>query len=281
MEMKFNLPEADRVIQLLKAWIIIFYGKQWSGAPFYSIPSWCHLMILLHHDIIRVCLMWHIPWYTSSISITYLLCNIQTLHSMSQPNARGLIHTLVTEAIKSEKSREEIKDLLRLKLCNANIHTYTSHFMDILQQEKESSASYIHSLKTEARWCNFTKDAATIRIFVKGLKNAHNLATCIYKKGPQSLTDATSEVEKLSGAQQLTATIISPWTVSVMSNKEHCCFQYQEPTHITWCCPHNGCYKFDKYGHIIMGCPHRIPPFGTPVTHQKSHKSHYIKITKQ
>ena len=41
------------------------------------------------------------------------------------------------DAINSEKSWEEIKDLLRLKLCNTNIYTYTSHFMDIQQWEKE------------------------------------------------------------------------------------------------------------------------------------------------
>ena len=39
------------------------------------------------------------------------------------------------EAINSDMSWEEIKDLLRLKLCNTNIHTYTSHFMDIQQWE--------------------------------------------------------------------------------------------------------------------------------------------------
>ena len=75
------------------------------------------------------------------------------------------------EAINSEKSLEEIMDLLRLKLCNANIHTYISHFMDIQQWKKESLAAYIHQLRTEAKQCNFKNDAATIRIFVKGLKN--------------------------------------------------------------------------------------------------------------
>ena len=48
------------------------------------------------------------------------------------------------EAINSEKSWEEIKDLLKLKLCNANIHTYISHFMYIQQWEKESLAVYVH-----------------------------------------------------------------------------------------------------------------------------------------
>ena len=62
---------------------------------------------------------------------------------LAKAKSRGLTHTLVMEAIKSEQSWEEIKDLLRLKLCNANIHTYTLHFMDIQQWEKESLAAYI------------------------------------------------------------------------------------------------------------------------------------------
>ena len=53
-------------------------------------------------------------------------------------------------------------------------------------------------------------DAATIRIFITGLKDAHSLATHIYEKGPQTLTDAISEVIKLNAIQQLTATIIPP-----------------------------------------------------------------------
>ena len=60
---------------------------------------------------------------------------------LSKAKSRGLTCTLVTEAINSDKFWEEIKDLLQLKLCNANIHTYTSHFMDIQQKEKESLAA--------------------------------------------------------------------------------------------------------------------------------------------
>ena len=48
------------------------------------------------------------------------------------------------EAINSEKTSDEIKDLLKLKLCNVNIETYTSCFMDIQQQEKESLAAYVN-----------------------------------------------------------------------------------------------------------------------------------------
>ena len=88
------------------------------------------------------------------------------------------------EAINSEKTWDEIKDLLRFKLCNANIHTYTSHFMDKQQWEKESLAACVHKFKTEAKLCNTMNDATIIRIFIKGLRNPHWLA----------------EVEKLNAA---------------------------------------------------------------------------------
>ena len=78
----------------------------------------------------------------------------------------------------------------------------------------------------DAKRCNFTNDAATIRIFIKGLKNAHSLATHIYEKGLQTLIDAISEVEKLNAVQQLTTTIILPPRVNMISNEEVYCFQY-------------------------------------------------------
>ena len=51
--------------------------------------------------------------------------------------------------------------------------------MDIQQQEKESLAAYVHWFKMEAKCCNFTDDTAAIKIFVKGLRNAHRLAAGI------------------------------------------------------------------------------------------------------
>ena len=70
---------------------------------------------------------------------------------LAKAKLRGLTHTLVMETIQSGKSWEEIKDLLRLKLCNANIHTYTSYFMDIQKQEKEPLAAYITDSKLKQR----------------------------------------------------------------------------------------------------------------------------------
>ena len=61
-----------------------------------------------------------------------------------------------------------------------------SHFMEIQQKEKEYLAAYIHHFKREASRCKFDNVAATIRIFIKGLKNAHTLAGRVYEKGPQN-----------------------------------------------------------------------------------------------
>ena len=66
--------------------------------------------------------------------------------------------------------------------------------MEIQQRKKEFLTTYIHHFKREAKRCNFMNNAATIGIFVKGLKNAHNLAAHIYEKAPLTLTDAISEV---------------------------------------------------------------------------------------
>ena len=96
--------------------------------------------------------------------------------------------------------------------------------MDIQQKDNESLASYIQRFKREAKRCNLTNSAATIRIFVKGLKNVHTLAACIYEKGPQTLTDAINEVEKLQAAQKLTSTLLPSSTVNIMTNEGDQCF---------------------------------------------------------
>ena len=106
---------------------------------------------------------------------------------LTQAKSKGLAHTFITEAITLGENWEEHKDLLHLKICNSDIHTSVSHFMDIQQKDKESLAAYIHRFKREAKRCNFTNNAATIRILVKGLKNAHTLATHVYERGPQTL----------------------------------------------------------------------------------------------
>ena len=63
---------------------------------------------------------------------------------LTQAKSRGLVRTLISEALTSQKTWEEIKDSLHLKISNAGIHTSISHFMDIQQSEKESLAAYVH-----------------------------------------------------------------------------------------------------------------------------------------
>ena len=101
---------------------------------------------------------------------------------IAQAKSKGLVRTLISEALTAQKTWEEIKDSLQLKISNADIHTSISHFMDIQQTDKESLAAYVHRFKWEANRCKFNNDATTIRIFLKGLKNAHTIATKVYKK---------------------------------------------------------------------------------------------------
>ena len=150
---------------------------------------------------------------------------------LAKAKSKGLTPTLIMEALNLGKCWDDIKDLLHLKPCNFDIHTSVSHFMEIQQKEKESLATFIHCHKEEAKSWNFTNSATTIRIFVKGLRNAHVLATLFYEKGPQTLADAISEVEELQATQQLSPTLIPSSTVNVMSHEDHC-FQCQESGHI-------------------------------------------------
>ena len=63
---------------------------------------------------------------------------------LAQAKSRGLVRTLISKALTSQKTWEEIKDSLSLKISNADIHTSISHFMDIQQSDKESLAAYVH-----------------------------------------------------------------------------------------------------------------------------------------
>ena len=88
---------------------------------------------------------------------------------LAKAKSKGLTCTLITEVLTSGKCWDDIKDLLHLKLCNLDIHTSVSCFMEIQQKEKESIAAYIQHFKREAKRCNFTNSAVKIRVFVKGL----------------------------------------------------------------------------------------------------------------
>ena len=198
---------------------------------------------------------------------------------LAQAKSKGLTHTLITEALTSGKCWDDITDLLCLKICNCDIHTPVSCVIEMQQKEKESLATYIHHFKREAKRSNFTNSAATIRIFVKGLENTHTIAIQVYEKGPQTLEDATSEVEKLQAAQQLIASLIPSSTVNVMPHEEDCGFQCQESGHIAHHWPNVHCFECNEYGHKVVDCSHWIPPSGMPAHHHrlKSHTRHHSR----
>ena len=72
----------------------------------------------------------------------------------------GLTHNFVCEAFQACKSWDYIWDTLHLKLWNTNIHTYTSNFIKIQQQENETLAPHVHCFKMEAKRCDFNNDTA-------------------------------------------------------------------------------------------------------------------------
>ena len=74
---------------------------------------------------------------------------------------------LICEATQTGNCWDEIKAILTLKLCNANIHIYTSPFMEIQQKDHETLAAYIHHFKTAAKQCVFDNDTVAIHIFLK------------------------------------------------------------------------------------------------------------------
>ena len=210
-------------------------------------------------------------WLIDIETASDLICESKT--KLAQAKSKGLIQTLISDALISDKTWDEIKDLVCLKICNLDIHTSVSCFIDIQQKERESLAAYIHRFKREANRCNFDNNAAKIWIFVKGLENAHTLATPVYRKGPQTLAAAIREVERLQEAQQMTATLLPSSAVNVMSSEDDKCFQCQESGHMACHCPKLRCFDCNKYVCVAADCPDKIPPSGTPACHRNHHSS--------
>ena len=68
---------------------------------------------------------------------------------LAKAKSHSLICTLICNATQTGKCWDDIKGILRMKLYNANIHTYTSQFMEIQQKDNETHAAYIHHFKVE------------------------------------------------------------------------------------------------------------------------------------
>ena len=103
---------------------------------------------------------------------------------LAEAKSHGLSCTLICKATQTGKSWDEIKGILRLKLCNVNIHTYTSRFMEIQQKHNETLATYIQHFKTAGNGCDCDNDTAAICIFVKGLRDGPTIAWKNVWEGP-------------------------------------------------------------------------------------------------
>ena len=174
--------------------------------------------------------------------------------------------TLIWKALQAGKYWDDMKGNT-LKLCNENIHTYISHFMEIQQRDNGPLAFYVHCFKTEGKRCDFNSDTTTICIFVKGLWDSHSIIVKIYEKDPQTLSEVIKLVEKLNTAQQVTATLTPP-TVNMMLNNDRC-FLCSKTGHIGHHCPDVQCYSCDSFGHFTQDCSEKIPPSRTPCHHDR------------
>ena len=84
-------------------------------------------------------------WLTDIETASELMSESRT--KLAQVKSRGLVRTLILEALTLQKTWGEIKDSLHLKISNSDIHTSISHFMNIQQTGKESLAAYVHRFK--------------------------------------------------------------------------------------------------------------------------------------
>ena len=73
-------------------------------------------------------------WLTDVKTASDLMGKSRT--KLAQAKSKGLIRTFISEALTSSKTWEDIKDSLCLKICNSDIHTSISCFMEIQQKKK-------------------------------------------------------------------------------------------------------------------------------------------------
>ena len=86
------------------------------------------ISILNGHDSLQL-----EDWLTGIETASELMGESRT--KLAQVKSRGLVRTLISETLTLHKTWEDIKDSLHLKICNSDIHTSISHFMDIQQKK--------------------------------------------------------------------------------------------------------------------------------------------------
>ena len=89
---------------------------------------------------------------------------------LAEAKSHSLTHALIPEATQTGKCWDDIKGILQLKLCNVNIHTYTSCFMEIQQKD---NGTYIHHFKTAAKQCALTVTIWQPVSFLRDLRCTH------------------------------------------------------------------------------------------------------------
>ena len=142
--------------------------------------------------------------------------------------------------------------------------------MEIQQKDSEMLTAYIHTFKKEAKHCDFDSHPVKIRIFLKGLINSSKIAPGVYEKGPNTIEDAISIVEKISSAQCIAASFSQNYQISMMktgSTSHHTpsqdCSNCGHLGHPWFTCPRIVCHGCNQYSHILRHCWDRIPPSGT------------------
>ena len=73
-------------------------------------------------------------WLTDIERVSELMGESRT--KLAQAKSRGQVRMLILEALTLQKTWEEIKDSLCLKISNSDIHTSISCFMDISTNRK-------------------------------------------------------------------------------------------------------------------------------------------------
>ena len=73
-------------------------------------------------------------WLTDIETTSELMGESRT--KLAQAKSKGLVRTLISEALTLNKTWADIKDSLHLKICNSDIHTSISHFIESNKRKK-------------------------------------------------------------------------------------------------------------------------------------------------
>ena len=133
---------------------------------------------------------------------------------LAQAKSRGLTHTLITEALTSGKSWEDIKDLLHLKVCNSNIHTSVSHFYGDTTEGKGIFSSLFTSFQEGNKEVQFYKKCSNN-------KDIHKRAQECPHHSHSSLWERTTHSSRhhLWSRETLSSTATNSYLITCINSK--------------------------------------------------------------